>query len=169
MSTRKENAAPPEAPAVPARKVSLLSKLSTATVYGRIERPADGAPPKALFNIYGVTHSIKRGQTTMGEYTAFLGNFEAVNLDTGEIFAGGKAFLPRVVEEMVVGALASAQAGGDVSASVQFALQVGIRTEPKNAYGYVYTCTPLVEIAQGDVLQHLRAVGAATPAITHQA
>jgi hypothetical protein len=171
---RKGSAKPPDVsnpeapPAAPTRRVGLVSKLSTQTVWGKVERPAPDAGPVALFNIYGVTHSIKRGATSMGEYTAFLGNFEAVNLKTGEVFAAGKAFLPRVVEEMVVGALTAAQ-GADMSASVQFALQVGIKPDAKNAYGYVYTCTPLVPIAQGDVLEHLRAVGTANaPALTHQ-
>lgn len=153
--------APATASAAPNGGVSFVGKISSKTVWGKVEKPSTA---HALFTVLGVAHGIKTGTTDKGEFTAFLGSFEATNSKTGERFAAGKCFLPGIVTEMLVSALAQTQAV-DAGNSLRFALEIGVKPEEKNAYGYVYTVKPLVKLAANDALADLRAEIAG--ALTH--
>lgn len=124
-----------------APEMRLLKKISVSTVCGKIEDKTE----RALLHVYGVTHGVKQGQSDYGPWISFVGNFAAVNLETGEEFRAGKLFLPEIAEIMLHSQLAEAD-------SVQFAFEIGIIESKKSAIGYEYTVKPLVKPQENDPL-----------------
>jgi len=156
MAVKKQDVAAATAAALPtAKPPQLVKKISAKTVCSKIDKPTE---PVALFNLYGVAHGIKTGDSQYGAWTAFIGNFEALNLKTGERFLSGAAFVPGVVEQLLLSGLTAAQEA-DANASIQFALQIGVKpamgSKPSTT-GYEYTVTPLVDIQANDPLAALK-------------
>lgn len=135
--------------------MNLLSKISMKTIGADVEASKEG--PIALAHVLGIAKGVKTGQSTYGDWTAFVGSFEAVNLETGEIFRAGKCFLPEIATSLLAGALTDAE-------TVQFALEIGARPA-KNAVGYEYTVTPLIGPSESDELSMLKK---ALPAPEHR-
>jgi hypothetical protein len=151
------------------KRPKLVNKISTKTVWGKVEKDPKEAYP--LFRVIGRSHGIKTGSTNLGEYTAFLGQFEATNAKTGEKFQSGKCFLPNVVTDILVQGMRSVQTVDD-NASVEFVLDVGIAPDTSgqpNAYGYVYTVQQVVDVSASDPLAALRNVVKEAPQIGYDA
>lgn len=148
-----ESAPAAEAPATEA-SVQLSKKLSTKTICGTLKAPYTTRP---IYRVIGVANGIRKGQGTYGEWRAFSGSFEALNLETGEKFAGTSCFLPSVAEDLLSIALSQAQ-GADANASIQFALEVGIKPLKRRdgTDGYEFTVKPLIPVASNDALSNLR-------------
>jgi hypothetical protein len=115
-----------------------------------------------LMTLYGIAGSGKPKMTDYGESIGFLGEFEAVNIQTGEVFRSMKAYLPKALEEMLYGILST---GGD-GARASFACEIGVQYDPDAATKYVYSIKPLVNPVAGDGLELLKAQahGKALPA-----
>lgn len=92
----------------------------------------------ALCNIYGVATRAKPGQSDLGPYVAFLGQFRGTNLDTGEIFESSKMILPKFVEEQLFAALP--EGGGNV----EFAMQFSAKYDKDAASKYIYEAKSLL-------------------------
>lgn len=122
---------------------------------------------KTTARIIGIVERTESGVTSLGEYTAFIGAFKAVNLDTGEEYRAKKCLLPGVASDALEEAVNNAEGG-----SVEFAMEIGIRRNiKKNAQGeevgigYEYTMKPLVEMDEGsDPLARIEARMKSLPA-----
>ena len=104
-----------------------------------------------VMRVYGQCDKIKLGNTTFGETVEFQGQFEAINILTGEIYRGSRLFLPPVLTDMVRNQVLAAGDNG-----IQFAFDIGIDSA-NNAHGYQYTITPLAAPAANDPLEQMKA------------
>jgi hypothetical protein len=71
-----------------AQETTPLRKINAKTVWGKIKNddiPEKGSKP--LFRVIGQAMGTREGDGDYGEWVALVGNFEAVNLATGEVFA----------------------------------------------------------------------------------
>lgn len=130
----------------------LSKKLSTAKIYGKIVArtlPEDGSV-KPLYTIIGVAQGVKEGTSDYGDWVGLLGQFEAVNRDTGERFASANVFLPDVAQDLIVAQLRSG------AQNVQFAFTIGARVDDSSTVGYTYTAEPILAPDQKDPLEELR-------------
>lgn len=131
-----------------ATKIELVSKLSLKKIVGKLDVKAlhDGLKDDPnfsveLFNIGGTCLTTKIGNTTYGEFCAFLGNFAAIRLADGVVFRGPQLFLPNVAEAYIRPVVDAAK--GD---PVEFAFIIGVKplTKPDGTLSYEYTVSPIV-------------------------
>ena len=153
-STEKPNSTTPpateppsslnEAPA-PQTEATLVRKVSVKSVMEWGSRP-DEIPKVGeeikLYRVFGVSHAVKTGTGDNGPFCAFLGSFEAVRYKDGKRFQGGQCFVPRAVEDLLVASMRSGQKN-DSTASVEFAIEVGIKGTDKSV-PWEYTVKNLV-------------------------
>jgi hypothetical protein len=162
-----------------------MSTEKTETI-NKITMKAVGAQPKAgtveaphmLLHVLGIARSFKTGSSNYGFFQKFSGDFEAINLETGEVFRSNNLMLPAVAEMLLKSALidAGAEAGraGDrgipdregkaATVPVEFAYAIGVkpgkpREGAQESYaGYEYTVESLTTSKRSDALQSLRKV-----------
>jgi hypothetical protein len=148
--------------------VMMVRKLSPKTILGKVTLPLkadgkpyvneDGEPVKfpdtVLYSVFGLSHGVRTGTGDNGPWVAFLGSFEAVRTKDGKRFQGGQCFVPKAVEDILVAALHAGQKD-DPTASVEFAIEVGIKFA-QTATGYEYTVKNLVKTKNADPLADLR-------------
>lgn len=130
------------------QKIKLVAKLSMKTVFGNARSALpenDGETSGPLVRIVGTAGSTKSGESNFGEWLAFIGQFQAVNLRTNESFRSGKLFLPSVAQDMLLGAMTSVDAAG-----VEFAFDIGIRRNDSAQVGYEYVVVPLLDVSESD-------------------
>ena len=106
------------------------------------------APQTDILKIAGVITSIRPGQTQLGEYAELGGQFQAVNLATGEMFQSAKSILPTFIADPMV----EASKGGS---EVEFAIQIGVKRNDTSVVGYEFSVKPLVEPKVSDKLAKL--------------
>ena len=129
-----------------------LKKLSVKNVCGRPEfekGDADGTEVK-LMQVFGQATGTKGGTSTYGDWECLLGNFEAVNIETGETFRAAQLFLPDVAHDPVVQAVKLS------NGAVDFAVEIVALKDSESSTGYVYSMKPLIEVAEADPLKVLR-------------
>lgn len=130
-------------------EASLLKKISTATVYGKITNE-DKVAPKALYRVFGIAVGTKTGSSNYGDWSCFVGEFQAVNLHTGEIFNSSKCFLPEIVDAGILTQLSQAEGGG-----VKFAFEIGIQPNEDIVIGYEYTAKSLLQVQPNNFLAEM--------------
>jgi len=135
--------------------MDIVSKITVKGICGALKEPEK---PVKLLQVYGLVRSSEVGKTTYGEYIRFRGNFEAVNLETGQMYQSGALILPAIAESLLYGAAASLEEGS----ALRFAFEIGIKPS-KSPTGYDYTVTPLVEGSENDPLADLRSQVKALP------
>lgn len=133
------------------RETTAIRKISSKTVVGKIPNPPEkGVRP--LWQVIGQATGVKAGTTQFGEFQALVGVFEAVNVETGEVFEAPQCFLP----EPQNGAIATKLLNGNATA-VEFALEIGIKAPGAGSQQrYEYTCKTLREAGESDPLDGLR-------------
>lgn len=136
---------------------SILSKLS---LKGMGCQPKKGefkpdSPARPLARIFGIAKKHDVVSTAFGDSPRIIGEFEGVNLATGEAFKATKAFLPNVIAEIMVNALDAREEGDE---ALEFAIEIGAQYSEKGGHGYAYTVKPLVKTKSRDALSHLREV-----------
>lgn len=134
-------------------KFLLVSKLSTATVYGKVNVKELIKTPNEtikIMRIYGIAKRIITGSTNFGDWTGFSGSFEAVNITTGEMFASGKCFLPVNVSNMLSGQFVK-----DVE-TVRFGFEISAKYNEKNACKYEYLVSSLIKPQEDNPIALLR-------------
>lgn len=135
---------------------NLVKKISFKSVVGKpdmqiVEIPNTDNPDKMdkvaravrkeYMRVYGSVSKTAIVTSDYGESTKFIGDFRAINLETGEQFSGGELFLPTTAEIFLSNFIKGL---GDEFTSVAFAFDVGVK--PANtAVGYEYTVKPLIE------------------------
>lgn len=133
---------------------TLKKKLSTKTVFGRItpefltELGKDGSAD--IIRVVGQATGVKTGQSDLGPWVGFKGNFLAINLRTNEAFRSGRLFLPDVASELVEAALVTADA-----IAVNLAFDISIRRDESTSVGYIYEAAPLIPVQESDPLKLL--------------
>lgn len=143
--------------------MQIVKKLSAKTIIGNVlgaftvdektKQPVIGELV-ALFQVVGIAVTIKTGTSTYGDWQSFKGTFEATNLLTGEVFRAGELFLPEVAENMLVGPVTQ-------HGEVQFGFEIGARSVKDRTNDqivkYEFTCKPLLDTAENDPLEALKA------------
>jgi hypothetical protein len=134
----------------------LIKKITTKTVFGDVKTMArqllkeaaeKGGKPRTfhVMRVYGQAASFSTGETTLGEYTRFLGSFRAETHDpeTGEItgFKAPVALFPRFLEEQIKMELVAA------GEPIRFGFDISARPDDEMAADYEYVATPLMETA----------------------
>ena len=153
--------------------MQLESKISLKTI-GAQPRPSEKITARAVAHVFGSARGYFIGQSTYGEFYKFRGDFEATNVETGEVYRSANLLLPDVIAMLLVDALhaAGAKAGkakgaagtheepGEMAtAPVEFAIEVGIRPRADAKPGtaaYEWTVKPLTPVRDSDPLQRLR-------------
>lgn len=136
-------------------KISLKTIKAQPKPHSFVEGKGDDAkilPPRQLATIYGVASGYTIKQTAYGDSFQFNGSFEAVNIETGEVFKSGRVFVPGPLTSLFVGALDTAD-----GKPIEFALEI-IGKHADNDYGYGFDVKPLIELREADNLSKLREV-----------
>ena len=105
-----------------------------------------------LFNVIGMASDSVAGLTDTGPYVRLLGQFKAVNVESGEEFRSGAAILPGSANDMVYGALKGLGEGGG---AVEFAFRIGVQRDESTPTGYVYVVEQVYQQGQHDSLAAL--------------
>jgi len=128
--------------------IAMIKKLSTPKIMGKRPRLGEGETEKDLYQVVGIASGVKTGDSDYGPWSALTGTFAAQNLESGEQFRSGVAFLPDVALDPIIG-----QLNMGVTA-VEFGFTIGIK-EDDTPVGYVYIATPIVEPDENDPLEEL--------------
>jgi len=133
--------------------MNYLKKLSVKTVYGKpeFEKDAKDGAEFSVMQVFGQAQGVKAGTSNFGDWEALTGNFEAVNLDTGEAYRGAQLFLPTLAHEPLVMAM---KANPDTP--IDFAIEVTAKKDSSVAVGYCYGMKTLIETETADPLKALR-------------
>lgn len=138
---------------------NLVKKITPKTVCGDVLtfiKERNPNPKKGhsvlLFDLLGIASGVRTGQSNYGEWLMFTGQFEAVNLDTGEVFNAPQCALPEPVQSMLKHAMTQHD-------SADFALRVGAKivdAELSAHTHYEYTVSVIKKIDEADALSALR-------------
>lgn len=128
-----------------------LKKITTATV-GLTPKICDGivtdevnkGQKVPVMRVYGVCRDQKQGTSNFGPYIKFGGEFEGVNLTTGEKFRAKALLLPPIAEMGLADTLQEAKAKNP-DAFVEFGLDIVVELNPSKQGGWAfkYGCKPL--------------------------
>jgi hypothetical protein len=132
---------------------TLLRKITVKAVYGDIERPKETDKPVDVMHVIGNAFGVRELEDKYkpGEMTyALRGDFEAVNIGTGEVFRAPEVFLPEPTQSMIVDQIRKG------ATDIQFALSISFKFS-KTAVGYEYVTKPHVKPSGVDLLAELRA------------
>jgi len=141
------------------QQTGLLSRLTVKTVFGDIDKEIVKKAKKLhLMRVYGQANGFKVATSQYGDSIGFIGQFKAANPETGEMYRSGKCFLPKVVENLLAGALQ-----GENTEGVEFAFDL-FAVPGDNAFGYEYRVETVVEVAESPVLASLEAKMLSLPA-----
>jgi len=129
---------------------NIVSKLSASTM--GVDLSDARTVAKAYFQVIGRATSVETEKGTPAHnepWNKLRGEFEGVNLATGEIFVSSACFLPTAVTGLIVAQLV------DESSVVEFAFEIGTKPS-KTPVGYEYTVKELFQAAPTASLTHLR-------------
>lgn len=142
--------------------VTPLKKITSANVMGSVlellrsmdteENPLPKKKSIELYDVYGQVNGIRTGTSQFGDWTMLAGNFEAVRLDTGEVFAAREAGIPEPILSAVVDALKEHD-------TVDIAVRVCVHKradELKAENSYEFTCKMITEVKPNQALTALR-------------
>lgn len=126
-------------------------KLSSAIIMGGdvrvIWRTAYKANPNLdripLYKIAGKAVRWETKDSQYGESVCLIGDFMAVNANTGEVMKSNRVYLPGIMTDSVLAHIGDGK-------FVEFAFDVAIIPDPnvKSATGYQYTFDTLIEVAE---------------------
>jgi len=138
----------------------LLTKMSIATLGCNPKvasaRPLGDTTPIPLCAIYGIATGIKvkEDKATGNVWTPLVGEFEAVNLQSGETFISSVLYMPSGIHDVVEQAVMNPTDPENFN-RVEFALEIRA-VRANNPIGYSYQGVPRVAVAARDPLAHLR-------------
>lgn len=131
-------------------KIVCGGKVNIEKLIKFIEQPGNGRESvMPLYGIIGIASDFVAGQTDLGAYVRLLGQFKAVNVETGEEFRSGAAILPGAASDLVFGALRGL---GESGGSIEFALRVGVKRDEASAVGYVFVVEQVYSPQSQDAL-----------------
>ena len=155
-------------------EVKLLKKLVAKDIVGRarliyrkkfVDGP-DGKPstafeplsPAPLYVVFGQARDTKTGESDYGPWVAFLGHFEAIDLETGERYVSDKLHLQDPAEGLLVDQMAKRTNPSD---TIGFMFEVGKKPSQKwmdtdNGNSYEFTVKTHFQIDKADPLADMR-------------
>lgn len=110
----------------------------------------DAARKMDLLEIFGAARKSAPGETDKGPFIRFIGDFKAINLETGEVFRSTRCILPNFVGEQVWSAMKADASGKEVECA--FGFRIGAHFDETAVTKYVYDVTPLLPIAENDAI-----------------
>jgi hypothetical protein len=118
---------------------------------------------KELCQIYGIVTGIKVGINPRDQnpYTALIGQFEAINLETGETFRSGKLFLPAGLHETLTSIYEKLGDDDDVP-TTEFGFTIS-GFPAANLTGYSYKAAPFAKPSATDPLMLMREKAKSAP------
>lgn len=125
---------------------------------------ADGAV-HTMCRIYGVLNKVQEKESMVNPGSmevALLGEFEAVNLETGEVFRSGKLYLPGSLSDILRSNLDKYK-DEEKTATVQFAFEIAT-VHASNPIGYSYQTRAISGARKVDALAAIRQQILALPA-----
>jgi hypothetical protein len=152
-----------------ALQLSVETYISKLTLKGMGCNPSKvvGLPAGEKWNlarIFGTIQNVKvtESKTIAGNLeVAFQGNFEGINLESGEVFRSGRLYLPKGISELMEQNLAKYQAQ-DTNASVSFAFEIR-SVKAATPIGYSYEAQAIQSAQKVDELAELRKAVMALP------
>lgn len=138
--------------------MKLIKKISVKTVCGKREqeiigkdngKDVIGFKDKDVMDVVGVCTATRTGNTTFGDFIGLRGQFQATNLESGEVVRSSQCFLPDDVTDLIV-----AQLSMDGVSSVEFAFRIGQKAS-NTSIGYEYTAIPLLDTQQNDPINSI--------------
>lgn len=128
-------------------------RLTVKDIYGTPKKLGDDSDVLEIVRITGIVSSIRE---TEDKYSpghirlALVGEFEAVNVSSGDIFYGPKAFLPYQAQTEIQRVFRESN-----SKKVHFAYSISYKNSATRT-GYEYVCRALIKTAYYDSLVNLR-------------
>ena len=141
--------------------MELQKKISIAKFAGKMTAArvvkAGGRLRVGVF--MGVARGTKRGTSDFGDWTALIGDFRAINTDTGEEQASQTLFLPAVAQDGIVATLESG------AQAVEFAFHIIAVEDDASQVGFSYRAEPMLQAAESDPVARIKAqIAALLPA-----
>lgn len=153
---------------------TLLKKIGASDLLGPVAKVVrehlEVGDVKNAFGVAGVCNKIETGVSNYGEWTRFIGDFNAVNYLTGEEFRSEKTHVPSVLEAVLLRDLEALKGASkemahstvtDLSSEIEFAFTVALKRledDEKGGVSYEYVTTPKTEVKANDRISHLSAM-----------
>jgi len=152
-----------------------LSKITTKdcgfskTSIQKLLSDLDDGDEVDLYKVAGIVSDARPGQSSMGEFVKFIGEFVATRTDGKGSFSSGVAIFPKVAENLLFGHVRQST---EQNQSLEFSALVRAKKDETSAVGYTFTIQPLTELRASDRLANLLqrsqmqvANGSAAPAL----
>lgn len=153
---------------------TLLKKIGAGDLLGHVAKIVREQftvnEQKNAFGVAGFCNKIEKGTSQFGDWTRFIGDFQAINYLTGEQFRSEKTHVPSVLEavllrdlEPLMGSTKALQHTEvtELTGEIEFAFTVAIKRVEDKADGGVnweYITTPKTEIKANNRISHLSAM-----------
>jgi|NOAtaT_6_FD_contig_21_9652368_length_576_multi_3_in_0_out_0_2 hypothetical protein len=130
----------------------IVRKISSKTVCGEI---AAAKEPTDLFTVFGIVHGVKKIESQFSDEpdNCYIGDFEAVNLKSGEIFKGSKLYLPEPANTMLD---TKVQAAQGQKTKFKYTIGVTAPTDKRNKAGYEFIANDLMAAVSDQEMDELR-------------
>jgi hypothetical protein len=148
--------------------MKILTKMSVKALGANPARAKTEEKSVDLVRIYGIASGLvfKADPKTGDIQTAISGDFEGVNLESGEVFRSGILWLPGGIQELLINAVDSGETDKNdkpVYNSVRFGFTISA-VPATNPIGYSYAAEQLIDAKKDDPLADLREQLPALPA-----
>jgi hypothetical protein len=123
-----------------------------------VKKLPEGQHKLALCRVYGTVLKVgvQVDRNRGAEYTYFLGQFEGVNVITGEVIQSNKLYLPEGPTATLESAFLSAANKRGKNVAIMFAFEIRSVKSDKTNSGYVYETAAIQAPEQADQLAMLR-------------
>lgn len=152
--------------------MKILKKISAKDVLGNVTDIVVTMAVNEIKDVYsvaGICDGYEQGVGTYGEWTRFVGNFEAINYVDGEVIRSSKAHVPDVMEQLMLDGvkenaeIVQSKSNKDstfykLDSPIEFAILVQLKRLPdtdKEINNYQYITKPLHEVKRSDAIGHL--------------
>jgi hypothetical protein len=144
---------------------AIIGKITMSAIGckpGLVQTLPDGENELPLARLYGKLNEVRvQNDKDKGvSYTYFVGTFEAINMQDGEVFRSGKMFLPKGISELVEAAVQK-----NPNTAIGFAFQVNA-IKANNPAKYSYKVLALKSPEAEDELKGIRDLVAKAGTVT---
>jgi hypothetical protein len=109
---------------------------------------------REIMKVYGLAISKRDRESKFGTQAEFRGQFEAVNMTTGDVYNANKLYLPTEPSLELENSLASDKEGK----GVKFAYTISIVSDEKSQAGYFFDFESLMKPVASDALVEMREI-----------
>lgn len=153
---------------------TLLKKIGASDILGQVagvvRSHMEVGQVIPAYSVAGVCNALETGVSSYGEWSRFIGDFNAINYVTGESFRSEKTHIPKVLEAVLLrdledmkGTIKELQHSTvtKLTSEIEFAFKVDLKRlqdDDKGGVSYEYITTPLTQIKENDRISHLTAM-----------